>query len=258
MYKVVIADDEKIIREGIASSIDWEKFGCKIAGMADDGLQGWQMILAERADVALLDIKMPILTGVQVAEKIYREKLGTKAILLSGYAEFAYARECMKYGVRHYLLKPAGIDEIEGALQSCINEIPPPPRLEGCGQRGGLPWPEDGGQYSRNTLIAVKYVAENLFRPELTLRFLSNDVLGLNADYFGKMFRRETGRYFTQFVIEQRIEKAKKLLATSNERVYEIARQVGFAENAAYFGQVFKRFAGMTPQAYREKHWRLP
>ncbi|MDR1439283.1 MAG: response regulator [Clostridiales bacterium] len=242
MYNVVIVDDEKIIREGIALAIDWKAFGCDLIGMAEDGLEGWELIKNSQADIAFLDIKMPSLTGIQLVEKIYEAKQPTKAIIISGYAEFNYAKECMRYGVKHYLLKPAGVEEIEAALRACIGELPARADMCSC---------------SRSTLTAIKFIEDNLSSPELTLGFLSSGVLGINRDYFGKLFKRETGQHFTQYVVARRIEKAKCLLAEGNLKINEIARRVGFLNDEPYFSRVFKRFAGMTPQSYRNSHWKI-
>ena len=239
MYKIAVIDDEKFVCDAMAKAINWEKHGCVLAGTANDGLSGFKLIKDEQIDIAFLDIRMPIMTGIEVAQRVAAEKLGTKIIILSGYADFKYAKSCMKHGVRHYLLKPADIEEVFEALLDCISE---------------LPEKREKAVYSRNIMIAIKYIEENLFKPELTLGFLSNSVLDMNPEYFCRLFKSETGKHFTGFVIERRMNKAKDLLKSSNLKIYEIARLVGFFNNEPYFGQVFKRMTGMTPQEYRDSH----
>lgn len=122
MLKLIIADDERIIRESISRIIDWSSLGIELIGVCQDGAEAYDMILDESPDIVLTDIMMPGLSGLELIEKVSRTDLDTRFILLSGYGEFNYAQQAMKYGVRHYLLKPCNEEQITECIQEVISE----------------------------------------------------------------------------------------------------------------------------------------
>lgn len=112
MYKVFLADDNELSRKSVKNSVSWKKSGCKISGEADNGLAAYQMIMELKPDIALLDIKMPGLSGLDVAKKLKEEGMDCLIVLITAYDEFAFAREGLKLGVFDYLLKPVSEDEL--------------------------------------------------------------------------------------------------------------------------------------------------
>lgn len=121
MLKLMIADDERVIRETISSLIDWESLGIEVIGLCKDGIEAYNMILDETPDIVMTDIRMPGLSGLELVREITQTDRQIQFIILSGYEEFDYAREAMKYGVKHYLLKPCSagklIESIEQASE---------------------------------------------------------------------------------------------------------------------------------------------
>lgn len=108
--------------------------------------------------------------------------------------------------------------------------------------------------YSRNIEHAIRYVDEHLADNELTLKNLCNNVLFINPDYFGRLFKKETGEKFTRYVTSKRIEAAKGIISEGKiSNISEIAEIVGFGDGAQYFSQVFRKLTGYTPSEYREK-----
>ncbi len=116
MLKLVIADDERVIRETISKMMDWEKLGVELIGLCRDGIELYHMILDESPDIVMTDIRMPGLSGLEVVREIAETNKQIQFIFLSGYEEFDYAREAMKYGVKHYLLKPCSEKKMEEAI----------------------------------------------------------------------------------------------------------------------------------------------
>ena len=98
---MIIADDERVIRESISRLIDWEKLGVELTGLCRNGLEAYDMIIDEDPDIVLTDIRMPGMDGLELIRKVSLMDLDTRFILLSGYGEFEYAKEAMKYGVKH-------------------------------------------------------------------------------------------------------------------------------------------------------------
>lgn len=116
MLRLMIVDDERVIRETIFRLIDWGNLGIEVIGLCKDGIEAYNMILDELPDIVMADIRMPGLTGLELAKKVHELEYPTKFIILTGYEEFEYAREAMKYGIRHYLLKPCREEQIKESI----------------------------------------------------------------------------------------------------------------------------------------------
>lgn len=123
MIKLLIVDDEKAIRQTIASLIDWKNLGITLIGSAQNGLEALNIILDESPEIVMTDIRMPGLSGLDLIRQIYELNQDTRFIILSGYEEFEYAKEAMKYGIRHYLLKPCNENQIIDAILSVKSDI---------------------------------------------------------------------------------------------------------------------------------------
>lgn len=122
MLKLIIVDDERVIRETIHNLIDWESLGIRVVGLCKDGIEAYNMILDEMPDIVMADIRMPGLSGLELIKKIKELDYSTRFIILSGYEEFEYAREAMKYGVMHYLLKPCNEEQIAESIREVAKQ----------------------------------------------------------------------------------------------------------------------------------------
>lgn len=117
MLKVLLVDDEDIILKGLSVIIDWEKEGFEIMGRAHNGREALDIIIEEQPDVVISDIRMPVMTGLELLETVKREKLSeANFIILTGFDDFDYARKALKNDALDYLLKPVEKHELVGAL----------------------------------------------------------------------------------------------------------------------------------------------
>lgn len=123
MIKLLIVDDEKIIRETLLKHIPWEALGIRVIGTAQNGLEAYDVIMDEYPDIVMTDIKMPGLSGLELLQRIKRLHPEVEFIILSGYGEFEFAREAMQFGVRHYLLKPFKEEMIIQTVREVSEEI---------------------------------------------------------------------------------------------------------------------------------------
>lgn len=117
MLRLILADDEKIIRESISRLIDWKQYGIELIGTCRDGIETYNMILDEYPDVVMTDIKMPGLDGLDLIKKVNDMQLDTEFVILSGYSEFEFAKKAMEFGVKYYLLKPISEAQILDAME---------------------------------------------------------------------------------------------------------------------------------------------
>ena len=110
--KLLIADDEQKIRVGMAS-LDWDSIGITEVSLAVNGVEAKKLLEQEPFDIMICDIKMPGLTGLELAAYVQEHTLDTSVILLSGFSDFEYARTAIKIGVEDFLLKPIDSEELE-------------------------------------------------------------------------------------------------------------------------------------------------
>lgn len=122
-FKLLIVDDEAEIREGILQAIPWEAQGITVAGLASNGREALQMITEIQPDLILLDIRMPVMNGLEVLERLAKDLFLPKVIIISGYDDFGYCQQALRYGVSDYLLKPCHPQEILNILVRLKNEI---------------------------------------------------------------------------------------------------------------------------------------
>lgn len=122
-YRMILIDDEAVILRGLKQLVDWEQLNIEIVGEATDGIEGLNIIQQLSPDIVISDIAMPNLNGIELLKTVHNEKIGTKVIFLSGYQEFSYAKEAVKYGAEDYLLKPIGAKELEQVVEQVIMKI---------------------------------------------------------------------------------------------------------------------------------------
>lgn len=123
MVRMVIIDDEYYIRTGIRDAIDWQSINVEIVGEAEDGEQGLELILAQKPDLVLTDIRMPFMDGLELIEKISDSQIGCGVIVLSGFDEFEYAQAALRHGVLDYLLKPIDKAKLKETVQKACQTI---------------------------------------------------------------------------------------------------------------------------------------
>lgn len=120
--KMILADDEPIITRGIRKLVDWESMGIEVAGCYEDGKSAWEGILRLNPDLALLDISMPDMTGIDILKECKSLNLNTSIIFISGFQDFEYAKAALHYGAEDYLLKPVLKEELLNAVTKCMNK----------------------------------------------------------------------------------------------------------------------------------------
>ncbi len=128
--QAILADDEGIILKGLKKLIDWEKLGIEIVGEAGDGQEALRLIEEKKPQLVVSDIAMPGLSGLEMLRQIRQQGLSTKVIFVSGYQEFSYAQDAVRYGAVDYLLKPVEKEELERAVCKAAGLIDDQSRLD--------------------------------------------------------------------------------------------------------------------------------
>lgn len=120
MLKMLIADDEPVIINGLKMLIDWSQLGIEICCTCENGSDALREILARKPDLALLDISMPGMIGIEILKSLHAVQSRTKVIFISGFQDFSYAQDALHYGAVEYLLKPVKKEELLRAVQKCL------------------------------------------------------------------------------------------------------------------------------------------
>ena len=123
MYKVVLVEDEIIIRENIRDNFPWQKHNLIYAGEASDGESALQVIGDEKPQIVITDIKMPFLSGLDLSRIVRQQMPWIKIIIMTGHDEFELAQQALKLGVSDYLLKPIGLKDLETSVQAVVKTI---------------------------------------------------------------------------------------------------------------------------------------
>lgn len=123
MFKVLIIDDEPIIRKGLKNIIHWKQFNCEICGEAADGLEGRELIKKHVPDIIITDIRMPEVDGLTMIREIKDMVPGVKIIILTGYRNFDYVHEAIRLGAFDFLLKPSKIEELTAVINRAVKEL---------------------------------------------------------------------------------------------------------------------------------------
>lgn len=123
MLKVILIDDEAVILLGLKKLIDWRSLGYTIVGEAMDGSEGLQLIQEKKPDIVISDIAMPGVSGIEMLKQISGSNMDIKTIFLSGYQEFSYAKEALRYGAVDYLLKPVSQADLTKVLETVARQL---------------------------------------------------------------------------------------------------------------------------------------
>ncbi|MBR1455994.1 MAG: response regulator [Oscillospiraceae bacterium] len=177
MLKVLICDDELSICRLIVRLVRWEQLGLSLAGTAQNGKDALEMIVNERPDIVLTDIRMPVYNGIELAGKARQLGLDTRFIVISGYDSFSYAQDALKASVSDYLLKPVNAQELNAALDRVVSQI----------------------RQERQQQDLVDTIENRLQRMSSAERdiFMKNVILG-NASAYSETMLRACGLHFTE------------------------------------------------------------
>lgn len=156
MRTVLIADDEPLILTGLSEKVDWARMGCRVVGVAMNGLQALSLMERLEPDILLTDIVMPGQTGLELAAWIRRKRRGTQVILLSTYDHFEYAQEGIRMGVCGYILKPIDMERLREAVGKAQDALDEQERLSSLAQTQRA---EGSGLNAETLYEAVQYGA---------------------------------------------------------------------------------------------------
>ena len=237
--RVLLVDDEIMIREGFKRLFDWEAHNCEVVGEAADGMEALTQIDDLCPDIVIMDINIPIMNGLKVISLSRIKHPQIAFIIVSGYDDFSYCREALRLQITDYILKPVNYEE----FGTCIDNL----KISLFENRvSSASEPEK--QEERTITGITKYLQEHLAE-DLSLSVLAEE-FHLNPQYISQLFKNEIGVNFLTYLTNIRMEKAKKLLLSTSLSVAEVAEKSGYGDYRV-FTKVFKKSEGITPSQYR-------
>lgn len=356
MTTLIIADDEALELEGIATFIPWESLGIEIVGKAFNGKEALELIKNHKPGIVITDIKMPVMDGLEMISLAREVSPDTVFVILSGYGDFDYTSKAMEMGIRHYILKPCSDDRIMNTMNAVLSEISarknqakeledaahikallqnsifgdlsdrlrmhshqaqqiisrlsvgldigyeavckscymanvklrllqlpleerarlfewafssryvgcPEIRLSTTDEVTFLssvisvmsePVLPDGGTVRKELDERIlRAIYSHLSEKSLSAMMLSAEVLFISTDYFSRKVQEITGKRFTAYVNEARIEAAKELIELApGEKMMNIAELIGFSPDEQYFSRTFRKLTGISPRDYANR-----
>ena len=251
-YKIMIVDDERIVRDAIASSIEWENYGIEVVFSAANALEALDFIDNNEVNLMLIDIRMPVIDGIELLKRVHDKKKDIDCIILTGHAEFEYAQQAVHYGAKDYLLKPIDEDTLLKAINTCKEKSINKKQFNKAAAITPIVL-EDHTTYSKTVSEIIDVVDEEIANDSLTLKWIASEKLFLNENYLSKLFQKETGTKFSTYLQDRRMTLAMKLLADKSEpTVQEVALMCGYGDNPQYFAICFKKYCGFTPTEYKK------
>ena len=250
MLKVLVVEDEEMIRKGIVLAVDWAALDCVVVGEASNGAQALEAV--ERYDPSLIitDLKMPVMDGLEMLRQLRERGNNAFVIILTAYDSFSYAQTALRLGAVDFLLKPFHDGELEQAVTRLKQ------RMDRAGQGGEngpapLPLPElKKGDKSKYVLEAMAYIGEHYHEPNIGVAAIAQH-LGISEGHLSHTFKKETDYTLLNYLTRYRIHRAMELLRDCRLKVYEVAEQVGYRD-IAYFSATFKKLVGMSPSEYQD------
>ena len=287
MLRLLIADDEVIERKVLYKTLQKNVGDQCVIFQAENGRQALRVYEEEKIQIAILDIEMPGINGIEAAQKIREKDKECCIIFLTAFDEFSYAKKAITVRALDYLLKPYDEQELMLVVEEAMRlaaefqanrqeagyqanrpasgyQASRPvaghqaSQPAGPGQKNELPETglpvgddmEDGGQVrlSKVTEIISHYIETN-YMYDISMQDLARH-MNYSEAYFCKLFKQCFNKNFTSYLTEYRVVEAKRMLAMPTVNVKDIGRAVGYSDSN-YFAKVFKRITGQSPTEYR-------
>jgi len=256
LLKVVIVEDEEIIRKGLTLALNWLDMGCIIVGTARDGAEGLETIRREQPDIVLTDIKMPKMNGLKMIETAIKDQ-HFYSLVLTSYSEFELARQAIHMGVTDYLLKPVDEDELKESLDKIRQQIAYASKYEKIEKMSRdrilTVYDEwrifESAKNSMDPYVkrAYEFVKQH-YKEKVSINQVAES-LGVSTSYLSRKLKAGLNTTFVDLLNQYRIKKALNMLSEGTMRIYEISDELGFSEYKHFCG-VFKKYTNVTPSEF--------
>ncbi len=242
-FNILLVEDEHFIRESIVRIVEDLGDVFRIKAQASNGTEALECLKREDIQIVITDIRMPVMDGLTLTKHINNQYPDIITIILTGYADFEYAKEALRQNVFEYLLKPVDPEELHDTLTRAGIKLG---KID-LSIDQDLTSNYDSKEQAEYVYCYIKeHYMETVDIGELA------EKLGFTSAYLSKIFKKHTGTTPIKMLTNIRIHNAKKLLLHTNATIQEIGKKVGYPDQF-HFSKTFRKVVGMNPSAYREK-----
>ncbi len=237
MRDLLIIDDEYEIRNGIARYFPWNNLAIEVAAVCEGGAEALALLARRNIDLILCDIRMPEMDGIRFAEIVREYNYPCQIVFLSAHKDFEYARKAIELGVKNYIIKPAGYDELYATFSKLVREEDEEEEV--------LRDRPDSFEGALSDQVSM------LISADLRNASLSSvsDSVSLSPNYLSSLLYQECGKTFSALAMDVRMKEAASLLRDTRLKVYEICEMVGYA-NVKSFTRAFRHYYGIPPREF--------
>ncbi|MGT2950462.1 DNA-binding response regulator [Streptococcus cuniculi] len=248
MYKLIIVEDEHLIRKWLSLAVDYAMLGIEVIGLASHGQEGMALIRKLEPDIVLTDITMPIMDAFMMFE--VTADIAYEKIILSGYNDFDNAKRAMKFGVCDFISKPIDAKELETCLQTVVERLNVKSVAASPDYQRFLQ--EFNTIHSQNKIIQqlLGWVQEH-YQEHFTIAELAKE-FGYSESYVYRLVKDNLAITLNEYILQYRLKQAIEMMYRYPEmKIYEIAGKVGISDYK-YFGKLFKNYFGVSPTEFKE------
>lgn len=263
VIKVMIIDDEYLIRRLIKNCIDWNEIGIEIIAEASNAVEALNLINKDKPNIILTDINMPMTDGLDMSKCILEKYPDIKVIVITGYNEFEYAKRSIKIGVNDFILKPIDEEELRNSVLKLKNEIlneylkkeeykEIKEKMVEFNSIINLNDTSDDGNKNLSIDHIKKFIVKNISNRDLSLKFVA-EYFYVNPSYLSRVFKEKTNKTFSEYIVNTKVKIATDMLKNPNAKAYEISKKIGI-DDPNYFSNWFKKCTGLSIKEYKKQN----
>ena len=244
---VVVAEDEELLLNNLIQKIERiNPAYFTVVGKAQTGTQAYELVKELNPDLLITDIKMPMMNGIELLEKVHNRFPFIKFIIISGFSDFEYAKSAIRLQVSDYLLKPVDPEELKAALAAVREHF----EIERSAYSDIF-----NPEMTRNTPEQIAEVLKNYlvhnYNVDINLNLIATN-MNYSSSYLTKIFCQKYDVTPSKFITSMRMSQARHYLTHNPElSIKQIGELVGY-QDQGYFSRIFKKQMGVSPFDYRE------
>lgn len=253
MLKVLVVDDEVLVRKGIVLETDWNSLDCAVVAEASNGEEGLLAVEKYSPDIIVCDIRMPKMDGLTMLKTLRDSGNETPLVLLTAYSDFSYAQQAVHLAATDYILKPFEDGALEEAIRTIAEKIVSQRKSKSEMHSEDILSDDflgKKGDKSKYVAEAINYIAKNYANEDIGIKTIAESV-GISDGHLSHVFKNETDYTVNAYITRYRIKAAMKLLKDCRYKVYEVAEMVGY-KDITYFSSTFKKVTGVNPSEYQD------
>ena len=246
-YTCIVAEDEELLLHNMIKKIEECEAGFTVVGSAQTGAQAYELIEQYNPDLVISDIRMPVMDGIELLKKVREGYPDMDFIFTTGYSDFEYTKQAIRYSASEYLLKPIDPDELNEVLNRIKQKY-----LIAQQEMEQIFNEKLAGQTKEQIAEVLKdYLVANLSE-NINLNLIAYN-MGYSAGHLTKVFAAQYDMNPSKYLINLRMKKSQQMLIhNENMSVRQIGEAVGYPDQA-YFSRIFKKYVGMSPAEYRDE-----